>query len=98
MIIGNGMGAIIIEWSTVSMFYLVLSVICLFGALFFWFLPQFEAKEAKEEESRSSMRQTWELLTSRRMMFFVPVLIYTAISDAIYMSLLVPLLARTMLN
>lgn len=44
------------------------------------------------------MRQTWELLTSRRMMFFVPVLIYTAISDAIYMSLLVPLLARTMLN
>jgi len=78
------------------MFYWVLTVICLLGALFFWFLPQFEPKETKEVESRSSVRQTWELLISKRMMPFLPVLIYTAISDAIYMSLLVPLLARTM--
>jgi hypothetical protein len=45
---------------------------------------------------KSEIRQTWDLLTSRRFLTFVPVIMVGSISIAIYAAVLVPLISQSM--
>jgi len=100
LIIGNALGAYVLVYFTASTYYVILTVFCTVGSLFFLILPkpipQGQKVAKTEENGKSSVVQTWNLMISARMLKVIPVIIYSSMSAGIYASLLVPLLARTM--
>ena len=53
-------------------------------------------KEVAEAAEVSEIRATWNLLWTKRMLKVVPLLLWTAISQAVYQASFVPLLNMTM--
>ena len=101
LVVGNALGAFVIARFKASVFFILLTGVCLVAALFLLVLPKpVTSDSAKAEEPKTSIceaiKQTWSLMISPRMLTFLPILIYSAMSMAIYASLLTPLLARTM--
>jgi len=107
-IVGNLMAAYVIVSVDQSTFYIVITFICIASSLFFLLLrkpnPQPNQKRSSEgngpgEEVTSVMQdvtETFRLMVSKRMLKLTPLILWTALSQAIISSVLVPLMTDTM--
>ena len=54
------------------------------------------AEKPEDEETKGELRQTWELFMSCRMMKFVPLMIWSATSLAVFSAIFIPLFTDSM--
>jgi fucose permease len=74
LIIGNGLAAYVMKEFKASAYYLFLTGFCLLGSLFFLLLPRPIAQSEAQipKKSNQSIRETWDLLRSKRMLTVIP--------------------------
>jgi uncharacterized membrane protein YfcA len=96
------MGAFVLSDIKQSGFYIMLTCLSLLSSIYFLFLPTphpvSEPKEKQEtkQDKRGEIRQTWELLKSKRMMKTFPLIVFASVLASIYAAMIVPILSRTM--
>ena len=100
------MAAYVVANVTQSTFYLVMTGICILASLFFLLLraplrkglvvPEDSRENENEQTMCEDIKETYSLIISKRMLKMVPLIMWSALSIAIYSSLFVPLMTDTM--
>jgi hypothetical protein len=103
-ITGNLLGAFVVVHIETSTFFILLTGLTLLGAIFFLFLrkPTLQVKVeepigvVKIKETTSLIRQTFDLLKSKRMLKCTPIMIYSSITQSIYAGIMIPIIIQSM--